>query len=79
MLYQDEGSAREMTYSNAGKDKIIIDHTERNPKFSGKGYGKDIVMSGVTFAREKGIKIIPLCPYAKKVFDHDEKPNDIRF
>ena len=66
-----------MTYVWAGKDRIIIDHTEVNIELSGKGAGKQMVSAAVAFAREKGIKIIPLCPFAKSVFDKVKEFNDI--
>ena len=59
----------EMTFVFAGEDKIIIDHTGVNPGNEGKGLGKQMVAQAVTYARENNIKIIPLCPFAKKVFD----------
>lgn len=58
-----------MTFVFAGKDKIIIDHTEVKPGNEGKGFGKKMVAKAVEYARENGIKIIPLCPFAKSVFD----------
>ena len=58
-----------MTFVFAGKDKIIIDHTEVNPGNEGKGFGKQMVKKAVEYAREKGIKIVPLCPFVKSVFD----------
>ncbi|HLO72360.1 MAG TPA: GNAT family N-acetyltransferase [Flavobacterium sp.] len=58
-----------MTFVFAGEDKIIIDHTEVNPGNEGKGLGKKMVIKAVEFARDKNIKIIPLCPFAKSVFD----------
>ncbi len=58
-----------MTFVFAGKEKIIIDHTEVNPGNNGKGFGKKMVEKAVVFARENNIKIIPLCPFAKSVFD----------
>ena len=66
-----------MTFVFAGDDKIIIDHTEVNPGNNGKGYGKKLVAKAVTFAREKGIKIIPLCPFAKSVFDKTPEFSDV--
>ena len=66
-----------MTFVFAGNDKIIIDHTEVNPGNNGKGYGKKMVAKAVEFAREKNIKIIPLCPFAKKVFDKTPKFRDV--
>ena len=66
-----------MTFVFAGKDKIIIDHTEVNPVFNGKGFGKKMVEKAVNFAREEQIKIIPLCPFAKKVFDKTPEFKDV--
>ncbi|PJJ09464.1 hypothetical protein CLU83_2822 [Flavobacterium sp. 1] len=66
-----------MTFVFAGPDKIIIDHTEVNEGNNGKGYGKKMVAKAVEFAREKNIKIIPLCPFAKKVFDKTPEFRDV--
>lgn len=66
-----------MTFVFAGDDKIIIDHTEVNPGNNGKGFGKKMVAKAVEFAREKGIKIIPLCPFAKSVFDKTSEFKDV--
>lgn len=59
----------EMTYVFAGPAKFIIDHTEVFPGNEGRGLGKILVQAAVDFAREKGLKILPLCPFAKKVFE----------
>ena len=66
-----------MTFVFAGPDKIIIDHTEVNDGNNGKGYGKKMVAKAVEFAREKNIKIVPLCPFAKKVFDKTPEFKDV--
>ncbi|RTL14854.1 MAG: N-acetyltransferase [Flavobacteriaceae bacterium] len=66
-----------MTFVFAGEDKIIIDHTEVNPGNEGKGFGKKMVIKAVEFAREKGIKILPLCPFAKSVFDKTPEFSDV--
>ena len=66
-----------MTFVFAGEDKIIIDHTEVNPGNEGKGFGKKMVTKAVEFAREKGIKILPLCPFAKSVFDKTPEFRDV--
>ena len=66
-----------MTFVFAGSHKIIIDHTEVNEGNNGKGFGKKMVAKAVEFAREKDIKIIPLCPFAKKVFDKTPEYSDV--
>jgi len=64
-----------MTYVWAGEDKFIIDHTEGQPEF--KGVGMKMLEKAVAFAREKNLKIIPLCPFAKKMFDRKEEIRDV--
>ncbi|MEO5777268.1 MAG: GNAT family N-acetyltransferase [Flavobacterium sp.] len=66
-----------MTYVFAGEKQIIIDHTEVNPGNEGKGLGKQMVKKAVEYARENNIKIIPLCPFAKSVFDKVPEFRDV--
>ena len=66
-----------MTFVFAGEDKIIIDHTEVNPGNEGKGFGKKMVTKAVEYARENNLKIIPLCPFAKSVFDKVAEFRDV--
>ncbi|PQJ09747.1 GNAT family N-acetyltransferase [Flavipsychrobacter stenotrophus] len=64
-----------MHYVYSGEKQFIIDHTEVAEAFEGRGLGKQLLNAVVKFARENNFKIIPLCPYAKAVF---EKVPDIR-
>ena len=73
----DGKTEAEMTYVWAGENKIIIDHTEVGAALAGKGAGKQMVTKAVEFAREKNIKILPLCPFAKSVFDKVEAFSDV--
>lgn len=66
-----------MTYSWAGSDKFIIDHTEVEPAYNGKGVGKELVYQAVEFARENNLKIIPLCPFATVTFQKNEEIRDV--
>ncbi|RZJ73046.1 GNAT family N-acetyltransferase [Flavobacterium sp.] len=68
-----------MTYTWAGKDKFIIDHTEVEPDHKGEGVGKEMVYKAVAFARENGFKIMPLCPFAHAVFDKNAEIGDVRW
>lgn len=73
----EKSIAAEMTYVWAGRDRIIIDHTEVGEELKGKGAGKQLVAKAVEFARQKGIKIIPLCPFSKSVFDKVKEFSDV--
>lgn len=67
-IAQNEAVLAEMAYVWAG-NKMIIDHTEVSDQLAGKGAGKQMVHQAVLFAREKHITILPLCPFAKSVFN----------
>lgn len=77
--WANEKEAGLMTYTWAGEQKFIIDHTEVSPEFSGQGVGKQLVMAAVAFARQNGLKILPLCPYAKSVFEKTPAIHDVLF
>lgn len=76
---EDGKEAGKMTYTWAGDSKFIIDHTEVSPEFNGKGVGKKLVLAAVDYARANNVKIIPLCPFAKSVFDKVEEIRDVLF
>ena len=59
----------EMTYSRASDTLIIVDHTGVPEVFRGRGYGKVLAERVVQDAREKGFKIVPLCPFFKAQAD----------
>jgi uncharacterized protein len=71
--------AGELVYTWAGKDKFIIEHTEVDDAYAGRGIGKQLVMKAVEFARTQKVKILPLCPYAKALFDKLPEIHDVLF
>lgn len=78
-IAEDGTQAGEMTYSWAGEDKFIIDHTEVEEAFGGMGVGKTIFEAAVAYAREKGVKIMPLCPFAAGMFKKSDVYKDVLF
>lgn len=77
VAFFDGKQAGLMTYTWAGTDKFIIDHTEVESAYNGKGVGKEMVYQAVEFARENNLKIIPLCPFAKATFQKNEEIRDV--
>ncbi|MFY1047721.1 GNAT family N-acetyltransferase [Chryseobacterium sp. GP-SGM7] len=73
----DGNRAGLMTYTWAGEERFIIDHTEVEEAYNGKGVGKEMLIKAVQFARENGKKIIPLCPFAKATFQKNEDLQDV--
>lgn len=78
MMDQDIEAGR-ITYTYAGETKIIIDHTDVSDEYRGQSIGKKIVLEIVDFARTNHIKILPLCPFAKSVFDKSPEIKDVLF
>ncbi|MFN4006158.1 MAG: GNAT family N-acetyltransferase [Chitinophagaceae bacterium] len=69
LAYDDNKEVGLMDVVYDGTDKLIIEHTEVYEGHEGKGYGKVLVQAAVDFARKKHLKIMPLCLYAKAMFD----------
>ena len=66
-----------MTYSVAGTGRIIIDHTEVDDVMRGKNAGKQLVAAAVQYARKNNLKILPLCPFARSVFERTHDFDDV--
>ena len=72
-----DGYESEMTYSRAGTERIIIDHTGVPRELGGRGVGKALVFRAVEDARKEGFKIIPLCPFAKAQIEKNKEWQDV--
>jgi uncharacterized protein len=60
------------------KDTLTVFHTEVQPKAEGKGLAKQLLVTMVTYAREKGLQVVPLCPYVHAQFKrHPEAYADV--
>lgn len=77
VLKRNGKQAGKMTYSKMGNSKIIIDHTEVEEPFKNTGAGRTLVEHGVQWARENGVKVLPLCPFAKNLIDRDPDLQDV--
>jgi predicted GNAT family acetyltransferase len=66
-----------LTYTVAGEKRIILDHTEVGDELRGTGTGGKLVEAAVQWARAEKKIVIPLCPYAKSVFDKTPAFKDV--
>ena len=67
----------EMTYTKNSTYRIIIDHTEVIESQKGRGLGKALILFSVEYARKKHLKILPLCPFARCVFQRNKELHDV--
>jgi uncharacterized protein len=67
----------EVVYSKAGASLLIIEHTEVSDSLRGTGAGKKMVIKAVELARAQNKKILPLCPFAKSVFERTPELRDV--
>ena len=79
MFYAEENgnTLAELVYTIPSADIIIIEHTEVDDSLTGKGVGKLLVEATVDYARSNNIKIIPLCSFAKSVFEREPEWHDV--
>ena len=55
----------------------IISHTGVEPAYEGKGIARKLVLKVIEAARAKGVKILPVCSYAKKLMTGKEDFKDV--
>ena len=76
-ISDDDEQVGEMVFSISGNN-LTVYHTEVSPKAEGKGLAKKLLASMVGYAREKELKVIPLCPFVLAQFTrHPDEYNDI--
>lgn len=70
VLKDQEGKeAGEITFTREGDDVIIIDHTGVEQAHRGQGLAGELVNKVVEKAKEENLKVMPVCPFAKKQFE----------
>ncbi len=75
-IERDGTRLAEMSYTVAG-DLTIIDHTQVDDALRGTGAGRRLVDAAVQWARKGGHTLLPLCPFAKSVFDKTPEYADV--
>ena len=73
---QVDGHGAELLYRRLD-GRLLIDHTGVPDDLSGLGVGKALVEHMVMDARARGLKVIPLCPFAKAMLQRRKDWQDI--
>jgi predicted GNAT family acetyltransferase len=67
----------ELTYTRSGPGAVVLVHTEVSSALQGRGVARKLVDHAVAWARQTGTKLIPVCTYAKSVFDRNPDLHDV--
>ena len=72
------GRLAELTFSAAPDGQLVIlEHTEVDESLRGQGIARKLVEAAVIWAREQHIKLVPVCPFAKAVFEREPAFRDV--
>jgi predicted GNAT family acetyltransferase len=66
----------ELVYTRDG-NVMTIRHTEVDDSLRGQGVGRHLVDAAVAYARAEKLTIVPVCPYARSVFERDPSIGDV--
>ncbi|MFD1258909.1 GNAT family N-acetyltransferase [Mucilaginibacter terrae] len=67
----------DMRYMISDSNKMDIYHIEVDPQIEGQNWGSQLIEAAVNYAREKHLKIIPSCTFAKTVFTRHKEYHDV--
>jgi predicted GNAT family acetyltransferase len=76
-IEEDDEIIAEIVYASGGDNILIIEHTEVDDRLKGQNIGYQLVHKTVEHARLYGLKISPVCPFAKAVFDKKADFRDV--
>jgi predicted GNAT family acetyltransferase len=76
VLERDGRRLAELNYTIAGS-RVILDHTQVDDALRGTGTGAKLVAAAVEWARAGDRKLLPLCPFARSVFDKTPAYRDV--
>lgn len=65
-------------YSFEDEHTLIANSTFVDPSLRGKGVARELLERLVSFARENGYKIRPLCSYVVKAFNETDAYDDVK-
>jgi uncharacterized protein len=58
-------------------DVVVITHSEVNPQFRGQGLGNELAERTLALLRQRGDKVLPLCPFFARYVEEHPTYDDI--
>jgi predicted GNAT family acetyltransferase len=65
MVDKNHEKAASLQYMLFGSGRLVINHTEVGASLKGEGVGGKLIDAAADYARAQGLKILPVCPFAK--------------
>lgn len=73
-LVDEDGAEAELVYRRNGQ-RLVLVHTGVPDEIGGRGIGGQLVRAAIERARDEGLTLVPVCPYAARwLRDH---PDDV--
>ena len=72
------GRLAELVYARSPDQSVVLEHTEVSSALAGQGVGKKLVEAAVAWARRTGASFVPVCTYARSVFERNPGLRDVR-
>jgi hypothetical protein len=77
---EEEGKMlAQITWVKETEDHIILDHTFVDDSLRGQGIARQLFNKVIELAREREIKIQPVCSYAQKMFEQNPEIADLMY
>lgn len=76
-IEQDGNVIAKMTYAIPQPGQMVIKHTEVKEELRGRNLGHALVAAAVAYARQQHIKIVPVCRFAKAIFERQPDYDDV--
>lgn len=58
-------------------DRIVFTHTVVPPAIEGRGVGSRLIRGALDSARDRGLKVVPQCPFVRAFIERHEEYRDL--
>jgi uncharacterized protein len=76
-VHDGDELAGALYYEQRGEALALV-HTEIEPAFNGRGLGSVLVRRTLEQLRERGVKILPLCPFVRSYLEKHPEYDDLK-
>jgi len=66
-----------LDYHRSAPEVVHVDYVEVAPRLRGSGMGRVLVQAAADWARETGVRLVPICGYARSVLTSDPAFADV--